>query len=78
MDKYLNFCKKCMEGKMEMSKNYYVLDSDEENEKNKKDKNIDVSIVSPTQAAVEQAKSEVREKMNINRHLQRKLERRKI
>ena len=30
MDKYL---KKCMEGKLEMSKNYYVLDSDEENEK---------------------------------------------
>ena len=67
MDKYLIFCKKCMEGKMEMSKTYYVLDSDEEIEKNKKHKNIDVSIVSPTQAAVEQAKGEVREMMDINR-----------
>ena len=73
MDKYLNFCKKCMEGKMEMSKNYYVLDSDEENEKNKKSKNIDVSIVSPTQAAVEQAKSEVRDMMDINRGRKRKI-----
>ena len=73
MDKYLNFCKKCIEGKMEMSKNYYVLDSDEENEKNKKNKNIDVSIVSPTQAAVEQAKSEVRDMMDINRGRKRKI-----
>ena len=73
MDKYLNFCKKCMEGKLEMSKNYYVLDSDEENEKNKKNKNIDVSIVSPTQAAVEQAKSEVRDMMDINRGRKRKI-----
>ena len=50
-----------------MSNNYYVLDSDEEIEKNKKNKNIDVSIVSPTQVAVEQAKSEVREMIDINR-----------
>ena len=35
--------------------------------KNKKNKNIDVSIVSPAQAAVEQAKSEVRDMMDINR-----------
>ena len=39
----------------------------------KKNKNIDVSIVSPTQAAVEQAKGEVREKMNINRGKKRKI-----
>ena len=71
MDKYLNFCKKCMEGKMEISKNYYVLDSDEENEK-KILKTIDVSIVSPTQAADEQAKSKVREKMNIKRGKKKK------
>ena len=32
-----------------------------------KNKNIDVSIVSPTQATVEQAKSEVRDMMDINR-----------
>ena len=73
MDKYLNFYKKCMEGKMEMSKNYSVLDSDVEIEKKiKKIKNIDVSIVSPTQAAVEQAKSEVRKMMDINRGGKRK------
>ena len=70
MDKYLNFCKKCMEGKMEMSKNYYVLDSDEEIGKNK---NINISIVSPTRAAVEQAKSKVREMMDINRGEKRKI-----
>ena len=44
---------------MDLSKNY-VLDSEEENEKNKSNKNIDISIVNPTQAAVEEAKSEVR------------------
>ena len=30
MNKYLKFCKKCMEGKLDLSKNYYVLDSDED------------------------------------------------
>ena len=35
MNKYLNFYKKCMEGKMDLTKNYYVLDSDEDFEKNK-------------------------------------------
>ena len=72
MNKYLNFCKKCMEGKMELSKNYYVLDSDEENKKNKNHKKMDISIVSLTQAAVDQIKSEVREEMDINRGKKRK------
>ena len=56
-----------MDGKVELSKNYYILDRDEDNGKYKKNDSIDVSIVTPTQAAVEQAKSEVRDKMNINR-----------
>ena len=59
--------KEYWDGKLEISKNYYVLDSDEDNAKYKNNDSIDVSIVSPTQAAVEQAKSEVRDKMNINR-----------
>ena len=67
MNKYLKFCEKCMDGKIELSKNYYVLDSDYDNAKYKNKDSIDVSIVSPMQAAVEQAKSEVRDKMNINR-----------
>ena len=67
MNKYLKFCQKCMEGKMDLSKNYYVLDSDEEFEKNKNNNSIELSTISPTQAAVEQAKSEIREEMNINR-----------
>ena len=67
MNKYLKFCKKCIDGKIELSKNYYVLDSDDDNAKYKNKDSIDVSIVSPTQAAVEQAKSEVRDKMNKNR-----------
>ena len=59
---------------MDMSKNYYVLDSDDKHEKNNnKNKNIDISVVSPTQAAVEQAKSEIREKGNINRGKKRKI-----
>ena len=67
MNKYLKFCKKCMDGKIELSKNYYVLDSDDDHAKYKNKDSIDVSIVSPTQAAVDQAKSEVRDKMIINR-----------
>ena len=56
-----------MDGKIELSKNYYILDSDDDHAKYKNKDSIDVSIVSPTQAAVDQAKSEVRDKMNINR-----------
>ena len=41
--------------------------SDDDHAKYKNKDSIDVSIVSPTQAAVDQAKSEVRDKMNINR-----------
>ena len=72
MNKYLKFCKKCMEGKMDPSKNYYVLDTDVEIEKNKNNNDIEIATISPTQAAVEQAKSEVREQMNINRGTNRK------
>ena len=67
MNIYLKFCKKCIDGEIELSKNYYVLDSEEDNAKYKNKDSIDVLIVSPTQAAVEQAMSEVEDKMNINR-----------
>ena len=67
MNKYLNFCKKCMDGKMDQTKNYYVLDSDDDFGRNKNNNNVEVSTISPTQAAVEQAKSEIREQKNINR-----------
>ena len=72
MDKYLDFCKKNVwKEKMDISKNYHVPDSDDIEKKI--NKNIDVSIVSPTQAAVEQAKSEVKEMMDINRGKRRKV-----
>ena len=57
---------------MDLSKNYYVLDSDEDFEKNKNNNSIELSTVSPTEAAVEQAKSEIREEMNINTGKNRK------
>ena len=56
MNKYLNFCKKCMDGKMDQTKNYYVLDSDDDFGRNKNNNNVEVSTISPTQAAVEQLK----------------------
>ena len=57
---------------MDLSKNYNVLDSDEDFEKSINNNKIELSTVIPTQAAVEQAKSELREEMNINRGKYRK------
>ena len=74
MNKYLNFCKKCMKRKMDPTKNYYVLESDKDFEKIKtKKNNLDVLIVCLTQAAVDQGKSEVREEMDINIGKKRKI-----
>ena len=39
-----------------------------------KDKNLDVTVVTPTQQAVEQAKNEVRHALSINRARKRKID----
>ena len=43
------------------------MDSDDDFGRNKNNNNVEVSTISPTQTAVEQAKSEIREQKNINR-----------
>ena len=75
MNKYLDFCNRCMQGKMDYHKKFYIL----ENDQNLENKNgegaktgIDISVVSPTQAAVEQARSEVKQEKTINKSKKRK------
>ena len=69
MDKYLDFCNKCIEGKIGYKKFFYILDKPEPSGISK---DIDISVVSPTQAAVEQAKSELNLQNGINRPEKRK------
>ena len=71
MDKYLDFCNKCIEGKVGYRKNFHILDNNISDSIKKSD-SMDVSVVSPSQAAVEQARSELREEKGINRGKKRK------
>ena len=67
MDNYLEFCKRCIWGKWDTAK-IFIYYSDNYNDNNPKEQSTDISIVNPTQAAVDQAKSEVKnEKKTINR-----------
>ena len=71
MNKYLDFCDKCIEGKVGYRKNVHMLDSNKL-DPIKKSESMDVSGVRPTQAAVEQARSELKEEKGINRGKKRK------
>ena len=71
MDMYSDFCRKCIEGKVGYKKDFYILDSTPKREENAS-KSLEVSIVTPTQAAVEQAKSEIKDQKPINRALEKK------
>ena len=66
MDTYLDFCKRCSEGKIGYNKDFYVLSDNYSNHKGR-EQSTDISIVNPTQAAVDQAKSEVKNEKTINR-----------
>ena len=62
-----------MQGKVGYSKGFFILDK-VETPKNKEmeDAEIDISVVSPTQAAVKQAKSELEQEKTINKARKRK------
>ena len=70
MDMYKKFCKDCIQGKIGYKCDFHILDSSSksngDNNNNNNGKVVDVSIVSPTQAAVDQARSELRHEMYIN------------
>ena len=66
MDTYLDFCKKCSQGMVGYRKDFYVL-NDKYGDKKEREQSTDISIVNPTQAAVDQAKSEVKNQNTINR-----------
>ena len=63
MDKYLNFCKKCIEGKVGYSPKFYELNPKNSETDRVTDKPVEVT---PTETAVEQAKSEIKLKKAIN------------
>ena len=71
MDKYLDFCNECIEGKVGYRKKFHILDSNK-SDPIKKSESMDVSVVSPTQTAVEQARSELKDEKGINRGKKRK------
>ena len=62
MNNYLEFCKKCTQGEIPYQKKCYVLDNGYDTLNDNKDKNLDVTVVTPTQQDVEQAKK----KLNMN------------
>ena len=64
MDNYLSFCKKCCEGKIGYKRDYHII-GNRDNADNIKPE-IDVTLVTPTQAAVDQAKNEIKQEKIIN------------
>ena len=64
MDNYLSFCKKCCEGKIGYRPDYHII-GNSDNADNSKPKK-DVTVVTPTQAAVDQAKNEIKQEKIIN------------
>ena len=66
MDKYLNFCKKCIEGKVGYNPNFYELNPKNSETDRVNGKPVEVTLVTPTEATVEQAKSEIKLKKAIN------------
>ena len=73
MEMYKKFCKYCIQGKIGYKFNFHIIkdpsnnNNNNNNYNNNKKKTSEVSIVSPTQAAVDQAKSELREEKPINK-----------
>ena len=71
MDMYKKFCEDCIQGKIGYKCDFHILDSSSKSDNNNNNNNnngkvLDVSIVSPTQAAVDQARSELKQEMYIN------------
>ena len=66
MDKYLNFCKKCIEGKVGYNPKFYELNPKNSETDRVNDKPVEVTLVTPTEATVEQTKSEIKLKKAIN------------
>ena len=60
MKKYQEFCEKCIQGKIGFRPDFYIIEGRYKEEKERPKENIDVPIVSPTKAAVDQAKSKLR------------------
>ena len=65
---YKKFFEDCIQGKIGYKCDFHILDSSksDNNNNNNNGKVLDVSIVSPTQAAVDQARSELKQEMYIN------------
>ena len=66
MERYTDFCLDCIKGKVENRKKFYFLDKERDSNPAEK-KDIEITVVNPTQAAVEQAQSEIKQDKSINR-----------
>ena len=67
MTAYEDFCKKCIQGKIGFKPDFYIIEGIHKNHADIPKDNLDVTIVSPTEAAVDQAKSELKHENGINR-----------
>ena len=68
MTTYQDFCKKCIQGKIGFKPDFYIIEKIPKDNTDIPKENIDVTIVSPTEAAVGQAKSELKHENGINRN----------
>ena len=68
MTNYQDFCKKCIQGKIGFKPDFYIIEKIPKDNTDIPKENVDVTIVSPTEAAVDQAKSELKQENDINRN----------
>ena len=68
MTDYQDFCKKCIQGKIGFKPDFYIIERKIKDNTDIPNENVDVTIVSPTKAAVDQAESELKQKNGINRN----------
>ena len=68
MTNYQDFCKKCIQGKIGFKPDFYIIEKIPKDNTDVPKENVDVTIVSPTEAAVDQAKSELKQENDINRN----------
>ena len=67
MTNYQDFCKTCIQGKIGFKPDFYIIEKIHKDNTDIPKENVDITIVSPTKAAVEQAKSELKQENGINR-----------
>ena len=69
MEEYKKFCRDCIDGKIHHKEDFHILKKlDIRDDKDNNQAKMDITIVSPTKAAVEQAKSELVHDINTEKN----------